>query len=251
MNATPHVDYTVTPNWIWNWLSLNKITQACARVELVAQGKDLTRQLPNLERLEAEANRVRINKRIAERELELAAVRRPWKANPVVDAWLRELSALQSRRRFLVLSGDSKVGKSEYALSLVNRGAALRLNCMNVQHPPLRGFCDTVHKLIVFDEASVRMVLDNRLLFQAPNDHVQVGTSPTNKDVYSVYLHYCHCVVTSNTWKRQMDTLQKEAPEDWDWISANSVHYVCEEKLYAEESTSVAPSTPTRTPESP
>ena len=250
-NATPHSDYVVAPTWIWNWLAMNKLSYAKARQEIVAQGKDLVRQLPNLDALEAERKRVRTNAMIAEREIELATVRRPWKPNCVVDAWLSEMSKLESRRRFLVLSGDSRVGKSEYALSLVPRGQALRLNCMNVKFPPLREYDDEVHKLIVFDEASVSLVLDNRLLFQAPNDHVQVGTSPTNRDVYSVYLHYCHCVVTSNTWKRQMEILKKENYEDWHWLNKNSVHYECEEKLYEDDEPLAAPSTPTANPESP
>ena len=42
------------------------------------------------------------------------------------------------------------------------------------------------HSLILVDEASVQMVLKNRKLFQAPNALVTLGTSPTNRDAYSV-----------------------------------------------------------------
>ena len=233
MSALPHRDYPVDAKWIWNWLGSEKLSFAAAREELVAQTKDLNRHLPNLDRAEQERETKRLSAKIAAREVELAEVRRPWRHVHLVQTWLNTMSLVEGRRRFLVLDGPSQVGKSEYALALVPFGEGLRINCSNVEYPPLREFKQSRHRLLLFDEASAMLVLQNRLLFQAPNSLVQVGTSPTNKDCYNVYLHYCHIVIASNSWKSQMDILKKERHEDHEWLEANSVYIYVDTKLYA------------------
>jgi len=249
MSLKPHVDYAVAATWIWHWASLKKLTTKVARQEFILQGKDLTKHLPNLDRLERELETQRINLAISARDSELATVKKPWKPNPFVDQWMATYSLVEGRRKFLVLSGGSRAGKSDYACGLVGADCALRLNCMSILYPPLREFDQADHKLICFDEASVEFVLKNKYLFQCPNSLVQVGVSPTCKDVYHVYLHFTFLVVTSNTWQIQMEVLKNKCFEDWDWIEKNSWHYKVSGKLYEDDAS--APSTPTPSAESP
>ena len=248
-NHLPHHDYSVNPTWIWNWLSLSKLSVPMARQEILRQGKDLCRHLPNLDRLQHDREAARILVMIANRNVELLTKRRPWKPNQAVASWFAEMSKLEGRRKFLVLSGDSRVGKSDYAMSLTPEGSALRLNCQNVLYPPMRGFSQADHKVIVFDECSVACVLENRLMFQAPNSSVQIGMSPTGRDVFSVYLHYTRLIVTSNGWIEQMKELEKENPVDHRWIRDNSVHVHALLPLFEPEEQPT--STPTPSPEPP
>ena len=134
-NQVPHSDYKVNPTWIWNWLSLSKLSVAMARQEILTQGTELCRHLPNLDRLEVDREGAQIEVMIAKRNEELMAKRRPWRNIAAVNSWLAELSNIEGRRRFLILSGDSRVGKSDYACSLVPEGQTLRLNCQNVLYP--------------------------------------------------------------------------------------------------------------------
>ena len=248
-NHFPHHDYSVNPMWVWNWLSLSKLSVPMARQEIVRQGKDLCRHLPNLDRLHQVRDAARIQVMIANRNVQLQTKLRPWKPNQAVASWFAELSKIEGRRKFLVLSGDSRVGKSDYAMSLTPEGTSLRLKCQNVLYPPMRGYSDLEHKVIVFDECSVACVLENRLMFQAPNAQVQIGMSPTGRDVFSVYLHNTRLIVTSNGWVEQMKKLEKDNEVDHRWIRDNSVHVHSVAPLYedAEEPTS----TPTPSSESP
>lgn len=86
-------------------------------------------------------------------------------------------------------------------------------------------------------------------MFQCPNSRVQIGMSPTGRDVFSVYLHYTRLIVTSNGWNEQMALLKKKNPVDHNWILNNSVHEHCLVALF--EAADSPTSTPTRSPESP
>ena len=168
---------------------------------------------------------------IAHRNTAIAATRRPFRKIPKVDAWLRELSAPRDRRKFLVLDGPTRMGKTAFAFSLVEAGAALEVNCAGVEDPPLRAFSRGKHRLILFDEASTHMVLKNKRLFQAPNTPVIVGSSPTNALTYSVFLGDTLLVVASNDWEQELAGLP--APLR-DWLAGNMVFVSVQEKLYLE-----------------
>ena len=130
--------------------------------------KNLCRHLQNLDILCKERERLAVEKLIEQRAAEISKSRQGFKTLPVVDQWVRELSAPQDRRKFLMLQGPSRLGKTAYAFSLVGAGQALEVNCAGVSDPPLRAFSRVKHRLILFDEAGTDMVLRKRRLFQAP-----------------------------------------------------------------------------------
>ena len=140
---------------------------------------------------------------------------------PEVDFWLAELSAVADRRKFLVLNGPSRLGKTQFALQLRGDSSkTLEVNCAGADHPPLRAFDPRVHNLVLFDECSPSLVLRYRRLFQAPNTRVIIGSSPTNRDAYGVYLHDCAIVVASNTWEEELKALNAE---NQNWLQSNMV----------------------------
>ena len=54
----------------------------------------------------------------------------------------------------------------------------------------------------------MRMVLAQRQLFQCPACWVDLGGSPTARDVYRVWLKDCLMVIASNKWAAQLQELE-------------------------------------------
>jgi hypothetical protein len=54
------------------------------------------------------------------------------------------------------------MGKTLFAQSLRGRRSTLVLNCANTMEPDLRNFDPTIHQVILFDEASAKMVLKHK-----------------------------------------------------------------------------------------
>ena len=225
----PHHEFEVNAEWIWSLVASHKIELSAARRELVSSGKNLSRHLQNMDVLIKERANEATEDLIVQRNIAIVATRRPFRKIPAVDAWLRELSAPQDRRKFLVLDGPTRMGKTAFAFSIVEAGAALEVNCAGVEDPPLRAFSRSKHRLILFDEASTHMVLKNKRLFQAPNTPVIVGSSPTNALAYSVFLGDTLLVVSSNDWGVELAALPQNQR---DWLVGNMVFVSVQEKLY-------------------
>jgi len=135
----------------------------------------------------------------------------------------------QPRRKFLVLSGASGLGKTQFATSLVPAGKALELNCASCPEPDLRDFEPAVHELILFDEASARMVVAQKKLFQGPAVEVVLGCSGTNCHAYKVWVHGVRMVVSSNRWDTELLVMPAS---DADWLRSNSVFVQVTEQLW-------------------
>ena len=109
---------------------------------------------------------------------------KPFPRHAVVDEWLAEVSQpMLPRKRFLVLHGPSRRGKTEFVRGLFALGALLELNCANLQHVCLASFDCLRHKAILWDEASPALVARNRKVFQHPLCEVDLGHSPTGQHV--------------------------------------------------------------------
>ena len=179
---------------------------------------------------------------IIRKELQFREQRRAFRKIPQVNAFMAAFRTVQSRRKFLVLDGPSRMGKTEYVRSLIEPVAILELNCASCVDPPLSGFKTSTHKLVLLDEGTVEMVLRNRKMFQCPNAHVQLGMSATNVHCYSVYLNNCMLVVCSNSWAHQLTVTPSEGA---DWIKANQVYIHISKPLWEQTGDTVqaAPST--------
>ena len=95
--------------------------------------------------------------------------------------------------------------------------------------PPLRDFQHNLHDHVHFDEASPKMVLKYKKLFQCPNALAQIGCSATNMFSYSVYMHRSLLVIASNTWRSELSAL---LAEDREWLESNQVLVDVHEPLY-------------------
>ena len=149
-----------------------------------------------------------------------------------VEEWVAAHQELKHRYKFLVLEGESRYGKSMFALKIAGRAKTLDLSCAGQLHPDLRSHDPFVHKAVLFDEAPVAMILAYKRHFQAPSTVLDCGTSATNNWSYKVWLHQQKLIVTSNTWTQE---LQDISPADSDWIRADSVHIVVDYKMWVDE----------------
>lgn len=223
-------DYTVNPQWINNFFSQDKITAEGAKDLLLRCKRDVKRHLENVDTV------VRLNKQ-RRMAVQHAVVRQRLQGGlggrkrvpEVDDVWLEEQQQERMRQRFLVLEGPSGVGKTVYATALVGPDESLDVNCANCLDPDLRDLDVERHKLILFDEASTQMVLNNKKLFQAPSVPVKLGQSATNIHSYEVWVGQKLLVVASNRWSEE---LEKHSPADRAWLQANSVHVKVTEPLW-------------------
>ena len=87
------------------------------------------------------------------------------------------------------------------------------------------------HKIILLDEASPQMVINQKLLMQGPASMVKLGQSSTNCHAYDVFVSGIMLIICSNTWDEDVQSLRKAG--DRDWIHENQVYYnTGNEKLY-------------------
>ena len=108
-------------------------------------------------------------------------------------------------------------------------GEVFELNCANLKDICLHGFDCMTHKAILWDEASPRLVAQNRKVFQHPLCEVDLGHSPTGQHVQRFYLGNSCSILATNSWHTD---LQKLEAGDQEWIKANSVVYNVEKPLW-------------------
>ena len=161
-SLSPHEDYMVQPQWVWNLLAGNKMSSAAARCEFTKQARDLPRLLACLDRFIQERKQSRMRE-VSEKTWELLeSQRRPFRRLVVVEDWIAEHKKNAWRYRFLVLTGPSKTGKTQFALGLVAAGRSLELNMAASDEPDLRDYDYEKHDLLLLDEMSAKSVLSQK-----------------------------------------------------------------------------------------
>lgn len=159
--------------------------------------------------------------------LKKAAIRLP----QVDESFLPQFAEPHFRRKFLVLCGLTRVGKTVFARSLLGEAQTLEVNCSSVLEPDLRSFDICKRKAIVFDEASCEMCLKHKKFMQGGVEEVTLGHSSTNIYSYQVFLHGICLIVTSNTWLQELTALE---PADRNWLNGNTFVVECNQPLYVQ-----------------
>ena len=217
---TAYLDYPVSCEWIWTLLQSQKMDLEVARHEMVKSTKCLTRHLPNVDKVRSELVALQLRDHIAAKEKVFLEKRKPFRRIPAVDALIEILKVPMERRKFLVLDGPSRMGKTQYAMSLFGREKTLEVNAANEESPNLISFSHLRHRAILLDEAPPSMVLANRKMFQCPNAMVQLAQSKTSCHAYEVYLNDTLIIICSNSWST---SVSRSPAAEADWIRANQV----------------------------
>ena len=145
------------------------------------------------------------------------------KIEKVEEEFLPQYSEKKERYRFLVLFGQSRWGKTQYAMSLYGRKRTVYCDCSNGAVPDLRGHDHLQHKAVIFDEMTCEQILAYKRLIQAPAEPVMLGSSATNQSAYYCWVAQTAFIVTSNTFRQEMEKLQKSDPASYGWIVCNCV----------------------------
>ena len=221
-NIYPFKQYLVDYNWALNLYSQNKISLGTARAIVIACKKNVPALLANLDRVEKELSRSSVERRVQGTLKELASQICTQVPMPEVDEWEHSFQEMQFRYKFLVLDGPSQMGKTMFCRSRSPcLSKLLELDCANAKSPNLAEYNPDEHEVILCDEGSVRMVLDNKKLFQAAAAFVTMCSSQTNMYSYKVWPHRLKFIITSNRWARELDEVDQD---DADWIQVNSIY---------------------------
>ena len=160
-------------------------------------------------------------------ECKLDIVKAALKANvrqfvyfPVLRYFQDQYLVLRSRYTFMAVTGASQTGKTVWAFNITgNQDEVFYVNCAQCPEPDLRGL-RRHHKVVLLDEASPEMILNQKLLIQGPPDWVKLDCSTTNCHAYEVFVSGIQFVICSNKWISQMDNLREV--EDREWLADNS-----------------------------
>ena len=227
----PYEGFMVNANWIMNYVQSGKLCREVARKMLVRVGT-ASRLVKELDNQEAEIEREAIAEARRAAEIMLARETRPVKSYPEVQSFMQQFSVAQHRYKFLVLAGQSRVGKTEFARTLCDPGyETLEINCAGGAEPDLRAYRLSRHGLILFDEIVASQVTNQRKLFQAGHSEVQLGCSATNCHSYPVFVWRKKMVLASNCWHESVASLP---PDAMDWIKQNCIVLNIKEKMYYE-----------------
>ena len=225
-SVEPFLDFPVRPQWVTNLLQKEKITYRQARTLTIKTTTCTVRKLADLDRWKQATSEDALEIRVQERQNLLRATHRPFRVVPEVVRFLRaydtfgEPRAPLARKKICVLYGPSRMGKTEYVRSLFAQGSVMELNCANMKDVCLVGFDHNAHRCILWDEATVSLVVQNRKVFQHPCALVDLGHSPTAQHVRRYWLNDAVSFLCNNTW---LSDLQKLTPEDREWVESNSV----------------------------
>ena len=217
-NTVPFSSYLVNGEWVMNLVQQGKMDPDTARKEIIRTAKNLPRLLQGLDRYIKEREDLIMLDEIRRTMEELKKQTVPFRVLPAVNEWKNSFETLQFRYKFLVLEGPSKMGKTEFCKSL--SPCLLEVDCSNAESPDLKEYQPKQHTAVLFDEASAKMVIRYKKLFQSGAFWVTCCGSSTNMFSYKVWVHRKMLIVSSNKWSFEVDAMPKT---DADWLSANSV----------------------------
>ena len=220
----------VKPEWVTQLWQLQKLSTENASREYLKCRKHVKQYLDNVSFCQRAEEESQIRVRKAQAAASLEPLMRKAVTLPLVqETWLPQYEKPMFRRRFLVLSGPSQLGKTLFAQSLCPSGTCFELNCAGSTDLDLRAYSPVRHSLILFDEASPQLVLQRKKLFQGGLEEITMGQSQTSCYSYKVWVHGIKMVLTSNRWTEDLAAL---CAEDRAWIEQNQVFIQCDSPLY-------------------
>ena len=251
-NISPYDTFFVMEGWVWNLYQKQKITGQTAKSHFMKIARNSKSNVGVIDWAEEE----RLQQAVLEQQRlimqELSARNNDFKSIDVLNDWLRRFDHLEARYPFLVLHGDSMMGKTPWAFSLAPNEEVYYVDCSANKDPCLKTYDYFQHSLIILDELGPQKAVEElKKMLQAGPDLIKMAVSPTMQFAYSRLLFRKRIIVTSNHWKEQMAKCCTES--DKRWIEKNSVVYEVLGLLWHEATrttggseTPVAVSTPVR-----
>ncbi|CAE7941282.1 unnamed protein product [Symbiodinium sp. KB8] len=178
----PFKAFPVTPEWITNLWQTDKVTADTATLLYIRAKKRVKQYTENVRAQTQLSRQLQVKAAKADAVQALEAMKRPSVRLEAVDTlFMPQFPTHAYRRKFLVLDGPTRVGKTQFAKALAGEAATLEVNCAGSVEPDLRSFDPTLHRAIVFDEASANLVLRHKKLFQGGVEEVSMAASALSK----------------------------------------------------------------------
>ncbi len=235
-NAVPGRDFTVKNSWILNAAAHGKIACDDARSLLGDHPNGFSASVKNFEAWEQCRLETAVRKYRQWMLSNYRGMNRPWKHYPLVDVWLAQYRSIEPRYRFLVIDGPSKLGKTEFARSLVGRSRTFEISLLKGFNLDFTGYSFMKHDLVIVDEAVPEVVSQNRKLFQAGEAEISMQTSATNCHSFKVCLWGKKIVLCSNVWR---ESLQQMCFSDATWIQQNQFLLQLDAPMYVPDPSSL------------
>ena len=125
----------------------------------------------------------------------------------------------------LLLRGGTQTGKSMMAKHLMGEGYTLLVNCQGLGSnlPDLSRMNDPdfTTKAVVYDEINWRQVINNKQVFQAPNEMVALGQSACNQHRYEINPYGVAMICCSNDFPMCPAESSEVSEEDAEWLRGN------------------------------
>lgn len=227
-NYMKHQNFAVEQKWIIAFWKVRKLSTERAVLEVKqARGSTISylRELAKIDEIDEE-DFVRVEQK---QILDLIEANRvPFRLILDVALWQRQylewtdggVWGKDSRFKFLVLTGPSSFGKTQYAKSLWGSDYTLVVNCQNVMEPNLKAYSRRKHKAVIFDECACSTILFSKVTFQASVEGTMLAQSQCNEHAYWRFLYGIPLIVCCNDWLRGV-----KDPADFEWLTTNAITY--------------------------
>ena len=231
--------FIVNQKWVIGLWQRRKLSHEHARYELIEARGHTASYLAEVDRVEALEDERAIEQEKAIIDAHLSKAFKDFRHVDDVALWklqygkdtMFSIWGKESRFKFLVLTGPSSLGKTQYAKALFGIQNTLVVGCQGVANPCLQSFRRKRHKAIIYDEISSKCIHNNKAIFQANNDKVVLGQSPTMRDCYTVFLYGVAMIVCCNDW---LEDIARGSLEE-DWLLKNAIVYNCTQRMWIQE----------------
>lgn len=153
--------------------------------------------------------------------------------------WLDVQAKLLLRQKAFCINADTRAGKTEF-VKMSLPGITYICTCAkDADEPDLREYeGPPFHHNILFDEATPRLVINKKDLFQAPRHDIDMGTSSTNCYAYKVHVWRVKMVICTNKWHDQVKEL---CEADQQWLAKNVVVLDVQGSMFSDQPLQGAP----------
>ena len=164
--------FNIAPDWISCLWQTNKISSTTASQEYLRAKKHVKAYLDNVDyHSKCERELAIAERKQAAMKALLPLQKKAIHLEVVETLFLSQFQRPMFRRKFLVLTGPSCLGKTIYASSLSSDiSKTLVVDCGSAEQPDLRQLDPLFHETIVFDECRAWTVVNNRKIFQGTTE---------------------------------------------------------------------------------